>query len=75
MLRLGGDAVKREETEARKAGITQMKTIEKITEMMRPYRFGKKEGTEVEWFTSYQVGQRLAERIAEKDQKGDYRAF
>lgn len=69
------DAVKREEAEAGKAGITMETTIKRIPEMMKPYRFKKKDETEVEWFTSYVVGQRLAERIAVKDAKGDYRAF
>lgn len=43
--------------------------------MMKPYRFEKKQGTDVEWVTAYQVGQRLAERIVEKDQKGNQRVF
>lgn len=69
------DAAEKEEREARMIGLTQEKTIEKVAEMLKPYRFKMKEGTEVEWFTKYQVGRRVAERNAEKDGKGRYRAF
>lgn len=60
---------------AMKESMTPEKLISEIAERLKPYRFEKKEGTDIEWFTMYQVGQRLAERISEKDQNGKNRVF
>lgn len=61
--------------QARKAGVTKEKILEIATSMFKPYRLAIKEGTEVEWWTAYQVGRRLAERIVEKDSFGHHRVF
>lgn len=68
-------AEKEESVAARKTKISPESIIGRIAQMMKPYRLAKKEGTEIDWWTAYQVGQRLAEKVAEKDQQGKYRAF
>jgi phenol 2-monooxygenase len=49
--------------------------LRRISEMTKPYHIRPKAGTEVEWWAAYQVGQRVAQRIVEKDSSGDARIF
>jgi phenol 2-monooxygenase (NADPH) len=49
--------------------------LEKLSETLHPFSFKAKEGTEVEWWTVYQVGQRLASQVTVKDSKLHPRVF
>lgn len=55
--------------------ITLDMIMERVRENLRPYRFEVKEGTEVEWWTVYQVGQRVASELAVRDSKKHSRVF
>ena len=49
--------------------------LDRAAEIYRPYRLRWKAGTEPEWWAAYQVGQRVAESLAQKDSRGIPRIF
>ena len=60
---------------AHRATITIDRILGKVQEAMEPYYFGQKEGTDIEWWAVYQVGQRVASPFAVKDSSGHQRVF
>lgn len=58
-----------------KPHITAESILQQASKIMHPYRILPKQGTEIEWWTAYQVGQRVAQRFIERDSKGIPRLF
>ena len=61
--------------QARKAGVTPDAIFDRLGQLMKPFRAKLKEGTVIEWWAAYQVGRRLAERLAVNDSSGLPRIF
>jgi phenol 2-monooxygenase (NADPH) len=59
----------------RRSQITPETILKQVGEIMHPYHVKPKKGTEVEWWTAYQVGQRVAQKFVQKDSKGVPRVF
>ena len=55
--------------------ITLEKILERVKEILSPYRVDVKKGTEVEWWAAYQVGRRVSERMIVPDAGGHPRVF
>jgi phenol 2-monooxygenase (NADPH) len=60
---------------AHRSTITLDRILAKAAETFKPYKFRPKQGTEVEWWAGYQVGQRVASRFAVADSKQHPRIF
>lgn len=55
--------------------VTLESILDRAAKMYRPYHIQPKAGTEPEWWTAYQVGQRVAESLVQKDSRGIPRIF
>lgn len=64
-----------DEMKVQKWEVTSDRIFERVAEMFKPYYVKVKEGTEIEWWAAYQVGQRVAERFVQKDSTGMPRIF
>lgn len=60
----------REQARQKRARITLPDLLQKAQAALRPYRFAIKEGTEVDWWAAYQVGQRVADKFCVRDDHG-----
>ena len=60
---------------ARKAEVTARAILEKGAKAMKQFRLRMKEGTQPFWWTSYSVGQRLADKFIVNDSQGNPRIF
>ena len=63
------------EQQERKSQVNRDSILQRVAEMTKPYYIRPKIGTEIEWWAAYQVGQRVAHRLVEKDVIGDNRIF
>lgn len=54
----------------KRAQITLLDLLRKAQAALRPYRFAIKEGTEVDWWAAYQIGQRVADQFCVRDDLG-----
>ncbi|KAF3900343.1 Phenol hydroxylase, C-terminal dimerization [Trichophyton interdigitale] len=59
-----------EPRKSRKSQITLEKIFQQVSEIFEPYYIRPKAGVDINWWTVYQIGQRIAERFAIKDSKG-----
>lgn len=65
----------RERVRRKKAEITSDDILAKIQQLFKPYRIEMKKGTQPLWWTTYGVGQRLAEKFIVEDSKKHPRVF
>lgn len=62
-----------ESQRARRAKITPELILQRARDLFHPYYIRPKQ--DIEWWTAYQVGRRVAERFVEKDEAGNSRVF
>ncbi|EFR01231.1 phenol 2-monooxygenase [Nannizzia gypsea CBS 118893] len=60
---------------SRKSQITLEKIFQQVSEIFEPYYIRPKAGVDINWWTVYQIGQRIAEKFAIRDSKGLGRIF
>lgn len=65
----------REQARQKRAQITLQNLLPQAKSAFRPYKFGIKEGTEVDWWAAYQIGQRVADKFCVRDDLGIPRVF
>ena len=74
-----GDAAARNEivrrTKDLRTSVTLEMILQKVEDLHKPFRMKQKPGLEVEWWACYQVGQRVASKMALKDSSGHARVF
>ncbi|KAL7911025.1 putative phenol monooxygenase [Trichoderma velutinum] len=70
-----GDSESRARSKSRKEAITLDVIMEQAQTVFEPYTFEIKEGTDVDWWAAYQIGQRMTNQFAVKDGKGHERVF
>ena len=68
-----GEAVRK--TKELRKSVTLDSILQKVEDLHKPFRMKQKAGLEVEWWACYQVGQRLASKMALKDASGHPRVF
>ncbi|OCL06696.1 putative phenol monooxygenase [Glonium stellatum] len=68
-------AAQREKSREKKMKITQESILERAKELFKPFRLQVKDGTEVQWWTAFSIGQRLAKQFSVKDSRGEPRIF
>lgn len=68
-------SVVEKEQRAMKASITLERILQRAAELFKPYYIRPKQGTTIEWWAAYQVGQRVAQRMVERDAAGRSRVF
>ncbi|KAK7216371.1 hypothetical protein V2G26_004374 [Clonostachys chloroleuca] len=72
----GSNGVKsKEKSKSRRAGITLESILEQAGRVFQPYEIKIKEGTEVDWWAAYQIGQRMTPKFSLQDSKGHDRVF
>ncbi|KAI5297994.1 hypothetical protein KEM55_003964 [Ascosphaera atra] len=64
-----------DEARARRQQVTLENIFKQARDVLGPYSIKVKEGTEVDWWAAYQIGQRLTPRFSMKDSKGRDRLF
>ncbi|KAF3490732.1 putative Phenol hydroxylase [Arthroderma uncinatum] len=62
-------------TRARRGQVTMESILTQAQEAIKPYYIKQREGTEIEWWTAYQIGQRVTNDFAIKDSVGKQRVF
>ncbi|OAT13475.1 phenol monooxygenase [Blastomyces gilchristii SLH14081] len=62
-----------ESQRARRAKVTPELILQRTRDLFHPYYIRPKQ--DIEWWTAYQVGRRVAERLVEKDKAGNSRVF
>ncbi|EFQ97164.1 phenol 2-monooxygenase [Nannizzia gypsea CBS 118893] len=60
---------------ARRGQVTMESIMEQAQEAVKPYYIKHREGTNVEWWTAYQIGQRVSDRFLVTDSNGMQRVF
>jgi phenol 2-monooxygenase len=65
----------REQARQKRAQITLQNLLLQAQAALGPYRFGIKEGTEVDWWAAYQIGQRAADKFCVRDDLDILRVF
>ena len=63
------------EIKERRSTMTLENILQQAAEVFKPYCIRPKQGTEVEWWAAYQIGQRVAGQFIQKDSKGIPRVF
>lgn len=79
----GGDAADsshhdvdgRHKTKKKRANITLEMLLKQAQEVFKPYKIKLKDGSEVDWWAAYQIGQRMTDEFSRKDSKGVPRIF
>ncbi|KAI5293255.1 hypothetical protein KEM52_005705 [Ascosphaera acerosa] len=64
-----------DETKQRRQQVTLEAILEQARAVLKPYSIKVKEGTEVDWWAAYQIGQRITPKFSLKDSKGRDRIF
>lgn len=60
---------------ARRSQVTMEAIFQQAADAFKPYTIKPKEGTEVDWWAAYQIGQRVTNSFTVKDSKGINRVF
>ncbi|KAI9800787.1 MAG: hypothetical protein M1833_003204 [Piccolia ochrophora] len=66
---------KRDGTRRRRSDITLEDLFRQVERVFHPYQIRQKVDTDVDWWTVYQIGQRIADSFVRKDAKGTNRVF
>ncbi len=69
------DGDSRKTSQSRRAGVTLESIFEQAKRVFEPYQIQIKEGTEVDWWAAYQIGQRMTSRFSATDSRGHERVF
>jgi phenol 2-monooxygenase len=65
----------REQARQKRAKITLDSLLQQAKAAFAPYKIAVKEGTEVDWWAAYQIGQRMADSFCVRDKSGIPRVF
>lgn len=65
----------RARSKSRRAAITLDFIMKQAQRVFAPYKFTIKQGTDVDWWAAYQIGQRMTNQFAVKDSHGQDRVF
>jgi phenol 2-monooxygenase len=57
----------REQARQKRAQITLQDLLQRAQAALRPYKLAAKQGTEVDWWAAYQIGQRMADKFCVRD--------
>ncbi|DAA74561.1 TPA_exp: putative Phenol hydroxylase [Trichophyton benhamiae CBS 112371] len=60
---------------ARRGQVTVESIMKQAQEAIKPYYIKQREGTKVEWWTAYQIGQRVSDRFLVRGVNGKQRVF
>ncbi|KAM5455175.1 putative phenol 2-monooxygenase (NADPH) [Microsporum audouinii] len=60
---------------AQRGQVSPDSILKQAQKVIKPYYITQKEGTKIEWWTAYQIGQRVSNEFAVKDSKGKHRVF
>lgn len=60
---------------ARRGQVTMEGIFQQAVDAFKPYQLKPKEGTEIDWWAAYQIGQRVTNDFTVKDSKGVNRVF
>lgn len=63
------------DAKSRRAAITLDYIFEQAKRVLAPYTIKVKDGTEVDWWAAYQIGQRMTPEFSMKDSHGNERVF
>lgn len=63
------------DTRTRRSQVTLEGIFQQAVDAFRPYDIKPKEGTDVDWWAAYQIGQRVSNDFTVKDSKGINRVF
>ncbi|KAA8645075.1 putative phenol monooxygenase [Aspergillus tanneri] len=64
-----------ESTRERRDKITLERIFQQAADAFQPYYIRPKEGSSIDWWTAYQIGQRVADRFTVKDSRGINRFY
>ncbi|KAK2836843.1 hypothetical protein FQN49_006665, partial [Arthroderma sp. PD_2] len=64
-----------EDPRARRGQVTMEGILKQAQEVIKPYYIKRREGTGIEWWTAYQIGQRVTNNFSIKDTRGRQRVF
>jgi len=65
----------REQARQKRAKVTLEGLLQQANATFHPYKVTVKEGTEVDWWAAYQIGQRMADHFCVRDKSGLPRVF
>ncbi|OJD19337.1 hypothetical protein AJ78_00699 [Emergomyces pasteurianus Ep9510] len=63
------------DAKARRNKITLKSILKQVQSVLQPYYINPKYDEAVDWWTAYQIGQRVADKFIVKDSKGNQRVF
>jgi len=69
------DPLLRNKSTSRRKAITLDFIMKQAKRVFKPYNLAIKQGTEVDWWAAYQVGQRMTAKFSIKDDRGRDRIF
>lgn len=69
------DSVSRKKSKSRRSAISLTSIMEQAQRVFAPYSIAIKNGTEVDWWAAYQIGQRMTSKFSIKDDAGQDRVF
>ncbi|KAH6989689.1 putative phenol monooxygenase [Ilyonectria sp. MPI-CAGE-AT-0026] len=70
-----GNMSQKEKNQQRRQAITLDYIFNQANRVLAPYSIKVKEGTEVDWYAAYQIGQRMTSHFTSKDDEGLERVF
>lgn len=72
---VGKPSLSHQKSRERRAAITLEYIFEQARRVLAPYDIRVKEGTDVDWWAAYQIGQRMTAEFSMKDDEGVERVF
>lgn len=68
-------SLSQEDSRTRRSRITLESIMEQARRVFEPYQIAIKDGTQVDWWAAYQIGQRMSPEFSLKDSRGHDRVF
>jgi len=68
-------SLSQEESRSRRSRITLESILNQARRVFEPYKIAIKDGTQVDWWAAYQIGQRMSPKFSLVDSKGHDRVF